>query len=196
VKIIIDHNWEVGWQTLTGKTLSVEEFRRSAVLVDGKIASFYFFKELMYCILANILLIPGRFEKTFFNRIIENLFLYFSLASAGTGFDRAQVWTVGELINRFNMHAMFHATILALCQILGRPFLDEFDSISKVNDLTAPLLIIHGDQDNVIGLEHGKLLFSEASEPKYMHIIEGASHGDLYEHDAIKAVDSFIKRQR
>ncbi len=71
---------------------------------------------------------------------------------------------------------------------------DKFDSISKVNSLTAPLLIIHGDQDDVIGLQHGKLLFTEASEPKYMHIFEGANHGNLYEHDAIKAVDSFIKR--
>ena len=71
---------------------------------------------------------------------------------------------------------------------------DKFDSISKVNSLSAPLLIIHGDQDDVIDLQHGKLLFTEASEPKYMHIFEGANHGNLYEHDAIKAVDSFIKR--
>ena len=71
---------------------------------------------------------------------------------------------------------------------------DKFDSISKVNGLTAPLLIIHGDEDDVIGLQHGKLLFNEASEPKYMHIFEGANHGNLYEYDAIKAVDSFIKR--
>ena len=73
---------------------------------------------------------------------------------------------------------------------------DKFDSISKIKGLTTPLLIIHGDQDDVISLQHGKLLFSEASEPKYMQIFEGANHGNLYEHDAIKAVDSFIKRHR
>ena len=71
---------------------------------------------------------------------------------------------------------------------------DKFDSISKVNGLTAPLLIIHGDEDDVIRLQHGKFLFNEASEPKYMHIFEGANHGNLYQYDAIKAVDSFIKR--
>ena len=73
---------------------------------------------------------------------------------------------------------------------------DKFDSISKVNSLTAPLLIIHGDQDEVIGLQHGKRLFTKASEPKDMHIFEGANHGNLFEHDAIKAVDSFIKSHR
>ena len=69
---------------------------------------------------------------------------------------------------------------------------DRFDSISKIKDLNIPLLILHGDKDQVIDLKHGKELFEQASEPKYMHIFKGANHSNLYDYNAIDVVDSFL----
>jgi len=44
-------------------------------------------------------------------------------------------------------------------------------SISKI-----PVLIMHGDNDKVIPLEHGKLLYESASQPKELWIIPNGKH--------------------
>lgn len=48
----------------------------------------------------------------------------------------------------------------------------------------APLLIMHGTHDEVIPVEHGKRLYSSASEPKKFVLLERSSHNDTYIADA------------
>jgi len=42
----------------------------------------------------------------------------------------------------------------------------EFDALSKIRAVTAPKLIIHSTEDEVIPFRQGELLYEEASEPK------------------------------
>ncbi|GAA6211386.1 alpha/beta hydrolase [Hyphomicrobiales bacterium 4NK60-0047b] len=74
-----------------------------------------------------------------------------------------------------------------------RPFLrDRFESDRHIANIAMPLLVIHGDDDQVIPLEFGKDLFSAAVQPKEMKVIPGAGHNDLYEHPLVEEVVRFL----
>jgi fermentation-respiration switch protein FrsA (DUF1100 family) len=57
----------------------------------------------------------------------------------------------------------------------------SFDSKSKIAKIRAPLLLFHGDRDEIIPLKLGRSLFDAAAEPKYFVEIPGAGHNDLVE---------------
>jgi uncharacterized protein len=42
------------------------------------------------------------------------------------------------------------------------------------------LLVLHGDQDEVVPLTQGKLVFDAAPQPKKFFTIAGARHNDTY----------------
>ena len=61
------------------------------------------------------------------------------------------------------------------------PFLrTRYDSQAKMGKVTAPVLILHGDEDDIVPLEAGKQLFDAAKDPKQFYIIHGAGHNDTY----------------
>ena len=52
--------------------------------------------------------------------------------------------------------------------------------MNRIKDIHVPLLIIHGDRDEVIAYQFGQELFRAANEPKSFWTIEGATHNDLH----------------
>jgi fermentation-respiration switch protein FrsA (DUF1100 family) len=56
----------------------------------------------------------------------------------------------------------------------------KYDSLSKIKRVTAPLLILHGDRDEVIPFEMGRELYEAANPPKEFHTINNAGHNDTY----------------
>jgi fermentation-respiration switch protein FrsA (DUF1100 family) len=56
----------------------------------------------------------------------------------------------------------------------------KYDSLSKIGTIHAPLLILHGDQDEVVPYAHGRRLFAAANEPKRFYTIAGSHHNDTY----------------
>lgn len=54
---------------------------------------------------------------------------------------------------------------------------DQFISRDVIGRVKVPLLILHGDADRVIPVEHGKRLFAMANEPKELVILPGEGHG-------------------
>lgn len=56
----------------------------------------------------------------------------------------------------------------------------RYDSLSKIGEVTCPILVMHGDQDVVVAFDMGKELFDAANEPKQFYTIEGAGHSDTY----------------
>jgi fermentation-respiration switch protein FrsA (DUF1100 family) len=55
----------------------------------------------------------------------------------------------------------------------------KFDSISKVPDLRAPVLFIHGDSDAIVPVRMGRRLYEAAAEPKEWYEVRGADHNDM-----------------
>jgi hypothetical protein len=59
----------------------------------------------------------------------------------------------------------------------------RFDSLQKIREVHAPILIVHGTRDEVVPLAMGQQLFAAAPEPKRFYAIEGAGHNNLMEVD-------------
>ena len=58
------------------------------------------------------------------------------------------------------------------------PF-DRFRTWSKLPRVKAPVLVIHGTEDEVIGFAHGQRLYERAPSPKRHYWVRGAGHNDL-----------------
>ena len=56
----------------------------------------------------------------------------------------------------------------------------RYNVVEKIKGVQAPLLILHGDKDEVIPFEQGKKVFEAAREPKEFYTIRGAHHNDTY----------------
>ena len=58
---------------------------------------------------------------------------------------------------------------------------DQFKSIDFIAAVVAPLLIIHGEEDELIPVEFGKRLFAAANHPKELEVVPGFGHDVLFE---------------
>ena len=56
----------------------------------------------------------------------------------------------------------------------------KYDSLSKIGRLKMPLLMIHGERDELIPFAEGQVLFEAAPEPKMWYPVSGAGHNDTY----------------
>jgi len=59
---------------------------------------------------------------------------------------------------------------------------NRFDNATRVRKLKVPLLMAHGEKDQRVPLELARAVFGPAPQPKQFHMIEGAGHGDAFEH--------------
>jgi len=57
---------------------------------------------------------------------------------------------------------------------------DQFDSLRLVHDLGVPLLVAHGEEDEIVPFALGRELFAAAREPKRFLAIPGAMHNDVF----------------
>ncbi len=61
------------------------------------------------------------------------------------------------------------------------PFLpSHYNNLKKIEHITIPKLIIHGNRDEIIPFAMGETLFGAAPEPKAFYAIEGAGHNDTW----------------
>ena len=58
---------------------------------------------------------------------------------------------------------------------------DAYPNLRRIGQLRSPLLVIHGDRDDIVPVAHGRALFDAAAEPKCLEIVRGAGHNDLLE---------------
>jgi hypothetical protein len=71
---------------------------------------------------------------------------------------------------------------------------NRFDSLARIADVAAPVLVAHGDRDEIVPFEMGRRLFEAASLPKRFCAITGASHNDvLTAPELLDAVTAFVR---
>jgi pimeloyl-ACP methyl ester carboxylesterase len=58
---------------------------------------------------------------------------------------------------------------------------DAYPTVRRVPRLRAPLLVLHGDRDDIVPLAQARAVFAAAPEPKLIHVFSGAGHNDLLE---------------
>jgi pimeloyl-ACP methyl ester carboxylesterase len=56
--------------------------------------------------------------------------------------------------------------------------LDKYDSLAKIKNVHAPLLMLHGQRDEIIPLAHARTLFAAANDPKQMVVYPDLHHTD------------------
>ncbi|MGD9639274.1 MAG: alpha/beta hydrolase [Alphaproteobacteria bacterium] len=71
---------------------------------------------------------------------------------------------------------------------------DTYRSDLRIKKVKSPLLIIHGQKDNLISIKEGERLFELANMPKEMVKIPNGQHMNLYELDADKIVISWLSK--
>jgi len=74
---------------------------------------------------------------------------------------------------------------------------DRFDNWKRIKKIKQPLLLIHGDADEVVPYSHGEALFSAHQGEKEFMSLPGVGHNDLWPlaDDEIEAkILSFMNR--
>jgi len=55
-----------------------------------------------------------------------------------------------------------------------------YDCVANIGRVNAPVLVLHGDRDEIVPNDVGERLFDAANDPKQLFTIEGAGHNDTY----------------
>ena len=74
---------------------------------------------------------------------------------------------------------------------------NSFDNLSKMNNISSPLLIIHGTNDYVVPFSMGEEIYAKATSPKQFIRIEDGGHNDLqdvYPNEYWSPIFTFIKK--
>ena len=71
---------------------------------------------------------------------------------------------------------------------------DRFDSLSRIASVHAPVLVMHGDSDDVIPQRFGRALFDAANEPKEGSWPRGIGHHDVFDNGGFTKARAFIER--
>ncbi len=76
-------------------------------------------------------------------------------------------------------------------------WLSGFQAVSPIHSVDKisprPLLLVHGDADEVVPLEHAHRLYRKAREPKELLMVPGAKHRLRLEEQAMAAVLNWLK---
>jgi fermentation-respiration switch protein FrsA (DUF1100 family) len=121
--------------------------------------------------------------------------------SLGTGV--AVVLAAEQKIGKMILEAPYTSTVdiagaLPLLRFVPVRLLmrDQFRSDQRIARVAAPLLVMHGDRDQVIPIAAGERLFALAHEPKQFVRLAGGGHDDLDYFGAIDAAKRFINAAR
>lgn len=75
-----------------------------------------------------------------------------------------------------SVRAMANATLPGV----GYLFRTRYDTLGQIRQVRAPVLVLHGDADEVVPFAHGRAIFAAARDPKVFVKIPGARHNDTY----------------
>jgi len=73
---------------------------------------------------------------------------------------------------------------------------EEYDTRARIDRIGAPLLVLHGNIDDVVPLEMGERVFAAAAEPKFMEVYVGGTHDNLGRLGAARDAIAFVQTLR
>jgi len=104
----------------------------------------------------------------------ERIILYGRSLGAGAAVDLAARRFVGGLI----LESPFLTAFRVMTRIPVFP-VDKFRNVDKIGRVRCPVLVMHGEADEIVPLWHGQRLFETAPGPKTFVAIPGAHHNDF-----------------
>ena len=70
---------------------------------------------------------------------------------------------------------------------------DRYESDKKIKKIKSPVLIMHGEQDNIVPFWMGEKMFQLANEPKYSYFSKYDDHMMDFNNELINSIKLFIK---
>ena len=71
---------------------------------------------------------------------------------------------------------------------------DRYDSISKIKMINIPILVMHGEKDDVVPFSMGKELFEKANSPKQSYFTPDDDHMMEFNFSLLKNIKDFIEK--
>ena len=71
---------------------------------------------------------------------------------------------------------------------------DKYNSISKIQTISTPILIMHGEKDDIVPFSMGKELFEKANSPKYSYFTSDDDHMMEFNDQMLKIIKNFIDK--
>lgn len=104
----------------------------------------------------------------------EQIILYGRSVGGGSATDLASQHSVAGLI----LESTFTSAFRVVVPFPILPF-DKFSNLDKLQKVRCPILVMHGQADQTIPIQHGQTLYASASEPKMSLWVAGAGHDDF-----------------
>jgi fermentation-respiration switch protein FrsA (DUF1100 family) len=76
------------------------------------------------------------------------------------------------------LESAFVTAFRVMTRIPLLPF-DKFRNVDKIARVSCPVLVMHGEEDDIVPIAHGRQLFRAAREPKRSLWVKGAGHNDF-----------------
>jgi alpha-beta hydrolase superfamily lysophospholipase len=106
----------------------------------------------------------------------ERIVAYGRSLGAGAAVDLAAHRRLGGLV----LESPFLSAFRVMTRVPLFPF-DKFRNAAKIGSVSCPVLIMHGEDDEIVPFWHGRRLFELAPEPKTFVAVPGAHHNDFVE---------------
>ena len=69
---------------------------------------------------------------------------------------------------------------------------DKFNNKEKIKNIRSPILVMHGEADQIVPFSMGKKIFEISNEPKYSYFTKYDDHMMEYDENLINALNSFL----
>jgi len=79
-----------------------------------------------------------------------------------------------------SVRAMASVTLPVVGYLAGLLLRTRYDTLGRIDQVHVPVLVLHGDADEVVPFEQGRAVFEAAREPKAFVTIPRAHHNDTY----------------
>ena len=73
---------------------------------------------------------------------------------------------------------------------------DRYDTLAIINRIASPVVVMHGEQDDIIHVSFGKRVYEAAPEPKIAWFFENAGHNNLKEFGFDTKLLNYLKRSQ
>ncbi len=71
---------------------------------------------------------------------------------------------------------------------------DRYDTINKIKMVKSPIMIMHGEKDDVVPFSMGKKLFDEANNPKHSYFTSTDDHMMEFNSELLREIKNFIEK--
>ncbi|WP_133128144.1 alpha/beta hydrolase [Legionella nagasakiensis] len=123
----------------------------------------------------------------------EKVVLYGESLGTGVATQLASEYQVCSMILQSPFTSLTNLARYHYPWIFIKPW-DRFNSLKRIKSIHTPLLIIHGERDQIVPHQQGLALYDAANQPKKIYLLPQRGHNDLWgESTFSEEVIRFIK---